>query len=198
MSADVNGDYEIDLFYSYKREPAGVKLTMTWQRQFSRRLEYYVRQELGGKKLRTFRDVDDVRMGRRPWKEIAWALGRSKCLLALVTPEYFESPFCRAELQAFRDRCSLLEKRDGSSPPLVLPVILHRGDGGLAARLEYQYYDLSGFFATTPAFWSTSGAVALDRLIRDHLAPDVAAAIRQAPPYEEWPIAGPEPAPGRG
>ena len=61
--------------------------------------------------------------------ELASALKKSCCLLAVWTPPYFRSRWCLAEWQSMREREKLLRAEgEKSIPPLIYPIVFGDGD----------------------------------------------------------------------
>jgi hypothetical protein len=186
--------YEYDLFVSYKRESPQRQLYTPWLIAVLQRVEYYLCQELGGRDVSIFFDAASIDVGRRWPQRLRTALQRSRCLLAIWTPEYFRSGWCTAEWRSFLERERLLREQTGADAELILPVAVHDGRWYPAQAQEVQQFDLSRFFATTPAFWVSARADELDQKIQNELVPAMARAIERSPPFQPgWPLAEPSP-----
>jgi hypothetical protein len=86
-------------------------------------LEGAVRVVTGNKKFVIFQDVDHIELGQK-WRErIKSSLGRSRCLIPILTPNFFTSEMCREELNQFFER-----EKSGSSADLILPIYLLTAD----------------------------------------------------------------------
>src|SRR5258707_4781094 len=115
--------------------------------EVAKRLSGEVRIQTGGK-FEIFQDRDDVHWGQQ-WKDrIEDSLDGVTFLIPIITPGFFKSPWCRAELERFLKRETELKRSD-----LILPVyyvncpILHddekRNADPLAVIIaERQYADL--------------------------------------------------------
>jgi MinD-like ATPase involved in chromosome partitioning or flagellar assembly len=106
--------YLYDVFFSYDTAMAD------WVLEFTER----VKSELAamrGEPVRTFIDVQEIRVGDVWAETLADALLRSKVLVAFITPRYIQSRFAWKEFLAFGERATL------TGMPLILPVLL-RGD----------------------------------------------------------------------
>jgi hypothetical protein len=181
--------YQYDIFVSYKREPIEKRLVTPWLRDVLDRIEFWLRQELGGRQIRTFFDEDSIDVGTNWPNEIRDALVRARCLLAIWSPEYFQSAWCRSEWKSFLAREKRIADHDGGNCSLVFPIKLHDGLWFPREAQETQQLDLSAYAATTRAFWQSQRADELDQIIRKRLAPALAKVVAEAPDYEDdWPI----------
>src|SRR5829696_1203460 len=72
---------------------------------------------LRGEDFEIFQDSDDILVGEN-WRErIETSLDEAMFFIAIVTPSFFSSPYCRAELERFMTRERRLGRND-----LILPV----------------------------------------------------------------------------
>jgi MinD-like ATPase involved in chromosome partitioning or flagellar assembly len=120
--------YLYDVFFSYDTSMAD------WVLEFTERLK----SELAARRtepVKTFMDVQEIRMGDTWADAIADALLRSKVLVAFITPRYISSRFAWKEFLAFRERADLTGKS------LALPVLL-RGDDFPSSLSEIRWLDL--------------------------------------------------------
>lgn len=189
--------YRYDVFVSYKREPSEKRLVTPWLRKVLDRIEYWLRQELGGEGPRIFFDEDSIEVGDDWPEEIRAALLTAKCLLPIWSPEYFRSTWCIAEWKSFLTREKLLAARGRACSRLIVPIKFHDGHWFPPEAARVQQLDLSRYTATTDAFWESQRADELDQLIIK-FAPMLAGAVAKAPPYEgNWPLdlGDPEPPP---
>lgn len=182
--------YQFDIFVSYKREPVDDQLITPWLQKVIRRVLYWVKQELGGRETTYFLDTKTIPLGS-PWPDVLRAgLIGSRCLFAVWSPEYFQSPWCVAEWRSFRARA---EELGPAYHSLVVPVSFHDGQHFPEDAQHSQAFDLSRYTATTEAFWATPRADELDTIIRVELAAKVAEAINLAPEDADpnWPVCDP-------
>jgi len=115
--------YRFDLFVSYSHE----KDVRHW---VHRHLVPVLTQRLIGERGSAEIYVDDrMEVGGRWPDELAWALRRSKVLLAVLSPRYFHSEWCLAEWCSFQRRQEKLAiGPDGPHRPLVYPIRFSDGD----------------------------------------------------------------------
>jgi hypothetical protein len=181
--------YKYDLFVSYKREPGDNQLITPWLDKVLARVEYWVRQELGGRQVGVFIDTKSIEAGDDWPDTIRQALLTARCLLAIWSPEYFHSTWCVAEWRSFLSREKLLSERGQPACKLIVPITFHDGNWFPDEAKRIQQFDLSRFAATTEGFWGTSRADELDQILMTDVAPTLAKAVSQAPPFEvSWPV----------
>jgi hypothetical protein len=166
-----NVDLEYDVFLSYAR-PDGSEVA-----DLVRELERLFRSH-AGQPLRMFIDTKDVGVGQHWERRILGALERSAVMIAVLTPSYLASEWCRREWDRF---CELEgERREAlgraaSYQRLIFPVVVQAPDkllrpssearrvhGQAAAR---QYVDLTGVQPDDPQFRQLVG-----RLVDDIIA----------------------------
>jgi TIR domain len=183
-------DYEYDVFVSYKREPDDAQLMTPWIDGVVSRLRLYLMQELGGRPVPLFLDRRAIANGQKWPEALRVGIRTSRCILAIWSPEYFHSRWCMTEWKSFVAReAALLAPQHG----LVAPIRWTKDDWFPPEAKETQALDLSGYAATTEAFWKTERADELDQKIRSFAA-DLADVVRRAPPFSsDWPIVEGEP-----
>lgn len=180
--------YRYDVFVSYKREPRDKQLVTPWLRQVLDRIEYWLRQEMGGQRIEIFFDEESIEVGNDWPNVIRDALLSAKCLLPVWSPEYFHSAWCVAEWRSFLTREKLISERTRAACRLIAPIKFHDGSWFPVEANSVQQLDLSPYTATTQAFWTSHRADELDqKIIR--FAPSLARVVTNAPPYEpDWPV----------
>jgi len=176
-------DYEFDVFFSYKRH----SLTLDWTRGVQHRLKYWIMQEAGGREVRMFVDDESVETGDRWPEKLKEALQRSRCMVCLWSPAYFQSSWCVSEWESFRERERRLRMQ---SHGLIAPLRFHDGEHFPAEAKDVQWTDVAPYTSTVPAFWTTSSPRAneLEDVLKG-FARVVAKMIHEAPGFEpDWPI----------
>src|SRR5215204_5881319 len=113
----VDDGYVYDVFLSYRREGA----PYTWVKDYLLPLIADWLPESLPYRPHIFVDERSILVGTQWEDELAHALKRSICLLAVWSPEYFRSPYCVAEWESMRVRERLLGLRPGQRR-LILPV----------------------------------------------------------------------------
>lgn len=180
--------YRYDVFVSYKREASDHALVTPWLREVLIRIEFWLRQELGGQRVNFFFDEDSIEVGEDWPNAIQDALLSAKCLLPIWLPTYFHSSWCLSEWKSFLLREKLIASTKQKSPKLIVPIKFCDGESFPEEAQRVQQLDLSRYTGTTSAFWSTQRADELDQRIKK-FSPILARAVTNAPPYDpDWPI----------
>jgi hypothetical protein len=66
--------------------------------------EVWLTQELGGRDATMFVDETSIEMGAHWPAKIQQALQRSRCMVCVSSPQYFQSDWCFSEWSSFRER----------------------------------------------------------------------------------------------
>jgi len=173
-------DYEWDIFFSYKRHPE----SMDWTRRVAEKLRYWVSQELS-REVQMFVDEADIAVGQKWPDRLQDALRKSRCMICVWSPMYFQSDWCYSEWRSFREREKLLALQ---AHDLIAPLKYHDGEHFPAEAKIVQWTDVSSLNTTSSAFWATARAVELEDLLKT-FAVSVARIVRDAPAYrDDWPI----------
>lgn len=189
------GDYQYDVFLSYRREwPA-----LDWvQNHFAWRLERLLGEFLPPEHPpKVFVDTKEIETGQEWPLVLREALKNSRCLVAVWSPEYFRSPWCVAELGSMLERERLLGYRTQaeSERRLIYPVTFNDGIHFPEYIQGIQRRDLRPWNYPDPPFAQTK------KIIRFHdemkkLAEELAGLVLQAPPWrEDFPVVTPAVAP---
>lgn len=172
-------DYLHDVFLSYKRH----SLTLEWTRRVHQQLRFWLTEELG-RDAGFFIDEDSIETGERWPERLREGLLRSRCMVSIWSPSYFNSDWCMSEWRSFRAR----EDRLGlKSHGLIAPVRFGDGEFFPEEAQKVQWIDVAPYTSLLPAFWESSRALELEDRVKE-LARDVAKIVRKAPPFEDWPI----------
>lgn len=133
--------YEYHLFLSYSRKGN----SSTWLRNHFQPLLTDLLIGLMDEHPKIF--VDDQIESGSAWPEsLANALHRSRCLVSLWTPPYFQSKWCMAEWHSFRKRERELGLGTPENPAgLVYPIVYSDRDCFPDEAKRTQYRDLSKF-----------------------------------------------------
>jgi hypothetical protein len=115
-----------ELFLSYARAddevPPAARDGVGWVRCFHQYLASELRQRLS-KDLRFWRDVNDMEPDATFAREIEEALTRALLMVAVISPNYVERPWCLRELQDFVDRYTGPAAQD--RPEQIFKVLKH-------------------------------------------------------------------------
>jgi hypothetical protein len=166
--------YESDIFLSYPREDFG-----PWVQDH---LLKFLRTHLQGALNRVPKIFIDSNMEiGTPWPAVLWdALARSRCLVGVWAPRYFDSAWCRFECG------TMLERQDatGGKKRLVWPVVVSDGNGFPAPVRRIQWMDCRQYFLISKGFELSQDYVEFEKLVKSKM-PDLARAIESTPPWRK-------------
>lgn len=166
--------YEFDIFISYKRHPK----TDDWYIGLKEWLEPWLSQELQ-RDARIFLDQEDIRTGERWRAKLSDSLQKSRCMVCLWSPLYFQSKWCVAEWQTFRLRGTEF----GSD--LIIPARFHDGEFYPPSAKEVEARDFSKFTSVSPRFWHSDLALEFEQKHLREFAEEIRFAIEAAPEFDE-------------
>ncbi|MFC5289892.1 TIR domain-containing protein [Actinokineospora guangxiensis] len=120
------------------------------------------------------------------------ALRHSKIMLQLLTPPYFESPWCMAEWRSMKERQRVLGLANVDSPQgLVYSILYSDSENFPDEGREVSWWDFKPFANPDPVYQSTHGYVDFHREV-SKLAVDIVQLLKQVPPWDpDWPIIEP-------
>ncbi len=187
------GDYEYDVFLSYRRRSP----VLEWlQNHFEPRLKGLLGEALPHEP-RIFVDYEQIETGQQWPLRLQEALKSSRCLLPIWSPSYFRSEWCVAELGSMMARESLLKYRTPDFPDrrLVYPVVFADGEHFPAETKGMKPLDLQEWNFPDLAFARSRKFIGFYRQMKK-LAEELAGVIQQAPPWQDdWPVIMPPTAP---
>ena len=182
--------YEYDVFISYRRQSP----VLDWvANHLHPLLEHWVPQFLP-QPVTIFRD-SALDVGAHWPSRLSAALQRSKCLVAVWSPPYFQSHWCVAEWASMEQRERDLGYFSAANPAgLALPVVFADGLHFPAAVRARQYRDLHRWNHPYAAFRDTAKYIDFDCEVQA-FAEELANAIMAAPPWQPaFPALTPDPA----
>lgn len=136
----------------------------------------------------------DKRMARGvEWsEELKRALRHSKILLAVLSPPYFESPWCMAELHTMHEREKVLGLAGPDNPQgLIYPILYSDSENfpdeeGLLRR---SWWDFKEFSTPELVFQESRDWPLFHRRVTE-FAKDLVALLKQVPEWQpDWPVA---------
>ncbi len=173
-------DYAYDIFVSYRhRAPALDWLSLHFYPMLDRWLPNAMNRDPA-----IF--VDWKLETGSPWPvALADALSRSRVMLAIWSPDYFNSAWCLAEWKSFRARELHLGLDQGG---LVYPVRYFDGDLFPEEAKRFQSKDLRSYNCPEPVFAKTKKYVRLDALAQE-ICVELASRVERAPAWQDgWPV----------
>ncbi len=126
------------------------------------------------------------------------ALLESRLLVAVWTPPYFRSEWCKAEWISMLERETVLDAQ-GQRPPrgLVYPVVYSDGKHFDARARSTQQQDLSNYTYPFPSFRDTVAYLAFHDAMKK-IAIEIEEHLDQVPPWDHrWPLVVPPAAPAK-
>ena len=171
--------YEYDVFLSYRRVfPFGAWVDEHFLPFFRPFLEGALNRS-----PRIFVDRSGIRTGDAWPERLQQALGFSRCMVAIWSPLYFNSEWCRRECAVMIHREQQLGFHSLGNPGgLVLPVCVFDGEHFPEIARRRQSLDCRRFFVVGDGFKKTELYVEFQQVVAGWSA-DVARAISHAPPW---------------
>ncbi|TDP94987.1 TIR domain-containing protein [Labedaea rhizosphaerae] len=180
--------YEFDVFISYSQRGSAQK----WlKNHFLAKLEDCLADQ-GAQSPRVFWD-------RTMHKGVHWpsqlqkALHRSKIMIAVLTPLYFTSPWCMAELRSMYAREQLLGLADTARPQGLIYPILYSDSQNFPAEesLHRAWWDFKALATPEPVFQESRDWHSFHLLV-SKFAEDVVDLLNEVPPWRaDYPLIDP-------
>jgi hypothetical protein len=168
--------YKYEAFFSYKRH----SITDEWHRTTMERIQYWLAQNLGVRDAPIFFDTNSIQNGTVFAEEIEDALRASKAIISVMSPLYFTSDHCMAELNTFVEREDHVERNRGS---LIACARFHDGASYPHPFSQMQSEDFAPFAIPNKAFWDSPASVSFEVKLQK-FAQVVATKVRAAPPWD--------------
>lgn len=179
MVARVTTDYAFDAFVSYSHS----RLIKPWVLGYVvPHLQDWLQQQRGGEPARVFVDKEEITPGQRWPQRVRDALLASKCLVPVLSGDYFFKPWCKSEWQNFVDREDLLHL-DITSGSLIVPIIHNDGEHFPPRAREYQPLDFADCCTTSGNFENHVSYPKFEGRIKV-LAAAVATVVGRAPVFD--------------
>ncbi|MEP4195690.1 MAG: toll/interleukin-1 receptor domain-containing protein [Aliishimia sp.] len=170
--------YDYDIFFSYKRHPK----TDPWFLALVENLEPWISHELH-REASIFIDQEDIKTGAKWRRKISESLKKSRCIVCIWSPLYFESKWCVAEWESFVQRCQLFNCE------LIVPARYFDGQHYPDLAKDVESRDFSHYTSLSPRFWDSELFLEFEQKHLKDFAGEVADAVKSAPPYsDEFPI----------
>jgi hypothetical protein len=174
--------YEYDLYVSY----AYSSVVSIWINELVNSIAMWF-EELTGNRLRVFLDVREIQLGDIFFDLNHRALTRSKLLIAVVTPQYFNSMYTLTEWLTFERRSKL------SGTSLIIPLAIKGSRSNFPDWFnQNRYLEFQDFGYIHPRFKETPKHLDFQVKIKD-LANSINKMLGQVPPFDSfWPVASPD------
>lgn len=176
--------YEFDVFISYSRRGSAQKWLLN--NFYDKFRECLANQIAPAPKV--FLDRGMERGVHWP-SRLEKALHRSKIMVAVLTPPYFTSPWCMAEMKSMQARERLLGLGGVDRPQgLVYRILYSDSDNFPPEAREFSWWDFKAFSTPEPVFQESRDWVPFHHLVTD-FAEDLVALLKQVPEWRpDWPV----------
>jgi hypothetical protein len=176
--------YKYDFFISYSRKGSVQKWLLT---HFYNKLVEYLADESAPEPR--------VYMDRTMPRAVEWAhnlensLRHSKIMIQLLTPPYFESDWCMAELESMQAREAMLGLAGADiSQGLIYPILYSDSENFPDVGRMRSWQDFKEYAHPDAVYQDSVDYLSFCRQIRV-LARDLVQLARQVPPWSpDWPI----------
>jgi hypothetical protein len=176
--------YKYDLFISYCRYGSVQKWLLN---HFYKKLCECLDDQYGPR-LRVFMDREMERGEHWPFS-MQNALRHSKIMIQMLTPKYFESRWCMAELRSMEAREQLLGLAGSEiSQGLIYPILYSDSDNFPIEERRRSWEDFKEFANPDPPYQQSVEFVHFHKKVTK-LAADLVKLIQQVPEWRpDWPL----------
>lgn len=183
--------YEYDIFLSYRRRNP----VRAWvQEQFHPQLAQWLSESMA-EEPRIFID-EGIETGETWPETLRHALAHSCLLVPVLSPPYFRSSWCQAELDTMFLRERLLGLRTAENRAgLILPVRFHDGEHFPSHVRQMRPENFSDWAYGAPYFSNSEHHIGFVEAVK-RFAMRLARRLPEAPAWQQdWPVSLPEPTP---
>jgi len=175
--------YKYDVFISYSRD----KFVYQWVHQTFLPVFKLFFDESFSWSPEIFIDVSEIKSGDSWPEKLKQAIACSKCMIAIWTPSYFRSDYCKNECGAMLYREKMMGYRTEKNPNgLVFPINLYDGDFFPAIAQKVNWFLCHEYFRIARAFVDSGRYL----IFQDEMAnwiQDIVHAINNAPDWNnQW------------
>jgi hypothetical protein len=129
--------------------------------------------------------------------KLSQALRMSRCLLPILSPEFFRSKWCQAELQTMRQREQILGLRTQENPYGLIYAVVFASPKLLPPEVQnIEWKDMS-LWATTYSNFKNSGNFESFESEMKRVCEELSQMIQRAPTWQDWPVVTPPEPPQR-
>ena len=177
--------YKYDLFISYSRLGSVQKWLLN---HFYDKLRDCLADQFGSS-LKVYMDRRTMPRAVHWPSELQIALRHSKIMIQLLTPGYFESKWCLAELFSMRAREEMLGLAGLQvTQGLIYPILYSDSDNFPPEGLQRSWVDFKDFAYPDMVYQQTADFVHFHRKVNE-LACDLVQLVKQVPDWRaDWPI----------
>jgi hypothetical protein len=178
--------YEYEVFVSYRRRDP----VLSWlNNHFFPKLSHWLPQfwpaEMASPRLAK---NDQMEVGSRWPERLVEMHSGSRCMVAIVSPEYFRSAWCVSEWRAMQARESFFGLATKSRTRGLIYPVLFCGDASVLPRdaAARQWFDFTKLNFPDEVFRYHPTYVDFDQAVQD-VARELVGMIKSAPDREAWP-----------
>lgn len=183
-SIDAVSGYKFDLFISYSRYGSVQKWLLN---HFYEKLRECLADQCA--------PPPKIYVDRTMPRAVHWpsnlqtALRHSKVMIQLLTPHYFTSAWCMAELRSMQAREEMLGLAGPEvSQGLIYPILYSDSQNFPVEERQRSWLDFKEFAHPDPVYQQTVEFVHFHRKVTE-LASDLVQLVQQVPPWrDDWPI----------
>jgi len=181
-------DYVYDIFISYRHKgPAYSWVTEYFHPLLEQWLPECVPVEYD---VKIFID-SQIETGAEWPAKLRMALRKSRCLLPILSPEYFRSKWCQAELQTMRLREQLLGFRTEENPSGLIYSVVFASPELLPLEVQsIQPKNMSMWATTYSNFRSSINFESFESEMKN-VCKELPQIIQRAPAWQDWPVVTP-------
>jgi TIR domain len=178
--------YEYEVFVSYRRRDP----VLSWlNNHFFPKLSHWLPQFWPAEmpSPRVAKD-DQMETGVRWPERLTEMHSGSRCMVAIVSPEYFRSAWCVSEWRAMQARERHLKLMTKSRARGLIYPVLFCGDASVLPKdaCSRQWFDFTKLNFPDEVFRYHPTYVDFDQAVQD-VARELVGMIRSAPPRQDWP-----------
>ena len=181
-------DYDYDIFISYRHKgPAYSWVTEYFHPLLEQWLPESMPVEYDAK---IFID-SQIETGAEWPAKLRQALRTSRCLLPILSPEYFRSKWCQAELQTMRQREHLLGLRTDEDSSGLIYAVVFAGPKLLPPEVQtIQPKDMSQWATTYSDFRRSQKFESFESEMK-RICEEISQIVQRAPAWQDWPVITP-------
>ena len=189
--------YKYDVFLSYQHtDPNGQEAaTYTWVREyFYPELKLWLPHSVPpGYQTQIFLDETNIAVGADWPLALQEAHQKSRCLVAILSSQYFYSAWCRTELETMLAREKVLGLRTQVKPSGLVYAVVFSGQRFFPDYAKtIQQKDMTEFAYTNITFKNSPKYDKFQDAMKN-ICDDLGEMIQAAPPWQkDWPIVSPE------
>jgi hypothetical protein len=181
-------DYAYDIFISYRHKGPAYSWVTEY---FHPLLELWLPESVPVEyDIKIYID-SQIETGTEWPAELRQALRTSRCLLPILSPEYFRSKWCQAELQTMRKREQINGFRTEEKPTGLIYAVVFASPDLLPADVQnIERKDMSEWATTYSDFRNSKNFESFEREMK-LVCKELPKMLQRAPDWQDWPVVAP-------